>query len=417
MTSAEATDVSARAIELISEIFAGKPEDPAPLYDELRELGDGVHYFPPAQAWFAFRYDDAQTVARQDGVFSSDFFDQAPMGIHNPEDPEHVRFIDFSRRLMAFNDAPRHTALRNVVRKAFTPNAVNRWRPTVEHAVDQLLEQFEPNDQVDFVEQLSIDVPVEAICAVLGVEQVDRPMIRAGSAGLASTFDPTILGDARDTAIRDALRMVDSIDSVIAERRKKPADDLISLVLEQEAEEGHNLDAADLLSQLVFLLAAGNETTVNMLSGGIAHLLQFPDQRQLLQSDLSLVNSFVNETLRLDTPIDIGPPRLAREAVTLGETEIPAGTFVFQVLGSANRDPRRFDAPAEFRIERAPNPHMTFNQGIHSCVGAPLARLEGEIFFTRFLTRFPDFTAGEEPARLRAGHVQVRGWESLPIRL
>ncbi|MDV6247443.1 cytochrome P450 [Rhodococcus opacus] len=417
MTNAEVTDVSARAIELISEIFAGKPEDPAPLYDELRELGDGVHYFPPAQAWFAFRYDDAQTIARHDGIFSSDFFDQAPMGIHDPNDPEHVRFIDFSRRLMAFNDAPRHTALRSVVRKAFTPNAVNRWRPTVERAVDELLDQFAPGQSVDFVEQLSIDVPVEAICAVLGVEHVDRPMIRAGSAGLASTFDPTILGDARDKAIRDALRMVDSIDSVIAARRAKPTDDLISLVLEQETEEGENLDAADLLSQLVFLLAAGNETTVNMLSGGIYHLLQYPGQRALLQEDLTLVSAFINETLRLDTPIDMPPPRLAREATTLGETEIPEGAFVFQVLGAANRDPRRFDAPDEFRIERAPNPHMTFNQGIHSCVGAPLARLEGEVFFTKFLTRYPDFSAGDEPARLRAGHVQVRGLETLPVRL
>lgn len=417
MTQVKVPETSARVNELIGEVFMGKPANPAPLYDELRETGDGVHFFAPANAWFAFRFEDVARIGREDDIFSSDFFDQAPMGIHDPTDPEHVRFIDFSRRLMAFTDPPRHTALRNVVRKAFVPRAVARWRPFVENAVDELLNQFNQGDLVEFVEQLSIDVPVEAICAVLGVEDVDRPMIRAGSAGLASTFDPTILGEARDTAIRDALRLVDNIDSVIDARRKQPREDLISLVLETQAEDGNDLDAADLLSQMVFLLAAGNETTVNMLSGGVHHLLEFPDQRRLLQSDMSLVNAFVNESLRLDTPIDMPPPRLTRKSTVMGETHIPEGVYIFQVVGSANRDPRKFEDPYELQIERSPNSHATFNQGLHSCVGAPLARLEGEIFFTRFLERFPDFTAGDGPARLRAGHVQVRGFEALPIRL
>ena len=415
MPSTESTIMSDRATELISEMFMGKPEDPAPLYDELLELGDGVHFFAPANAYFAFRYDHAQTIGR-DSNYSSAFFDMAPMSIHDSDDPEHVRFVDFSRRLMAFNDPPRHTALRGVVRRAFTPKAVDHWRPTVEQAVDDLLDQFTAGDQVEFVQQLSIDVPVEAICAVLGVEHVDRPMIRAGSAGLASSFDPTILGKARDTAIRDCLRLVDDFDSVIARRREKPQDDLISLVLQAQAEDGLDLDSADLLSQLVFLLAAGNETTVNMLSGGVYHLLQHPAQRALLHSDPSLVNAFVNETLRLDSPIDIPPPRLVKETTTLGQTELPAGSLVFQVLGAANRDPRKFDEPGAFRIDRSPNSHLTFNQGIHSCVGAPLARLEGEVFFNRFIARFPDFAA-DGPARLRAHHVQVRGFEALPVRL
>jgi cytochrome P450 len=416
MTSTDATLGADRTTQLISEIFAGKPEDPAPLYDEVREIGDGVHLFPPANGYFAFRFEDAQKVAR-DPVFSSDFFDQAPMAIHDPSDAEHVRFVNISRRLMAFSDPPRHTALRALVRKAFTPNAVAMWRPTVEQAVDRLLDQFSPGDDVDFVAQLSIDVPIDAICAVLGVKEVDRPMIRAGSAGLASTFDPTIVGEARDQAIRDCLKLIDNIDGVLSERRETPEEDLISLVLQTQAEDGSDLEAADLLAQIVFLVAAGNETTVNMLSGGVFHLLKYPEQRERLQNDPSLVQSFINESLRLDTPIDIGPPRVTKEATKLGETEIPPGSLIFQVHAAANRDPRRFDDPTTFRIDRAPNPQMAFNHGVHSCVGAPLARLEGEVFLTRFLERFPDFSAGAEPARLRAGHVQVRGLESLPIRL
>ncbi|MER6936142.1 cytochrome P450 [Nocardioides sp. NPDC127514] len=416
MTTTEPTLGADRATELMAELFAGKPEDPTPLYNELRELGDGVHYFGPANGYFVFRFDDDQVVAR-DAAFSTDFFDQAPMAIHDPSDPEHVRFVNISRRLMAFSDAPRHTALRGLVRKAFTPNAVDRWRPTVEQAVDRLLDQFSPGDEVDFVSQLSIDVPIDAICAVLGVKEVDRPMIRAGSNGLASTFDPTIVDEARDKAIRDCLELIDSLDAVLEERRTSPEDDLISLVLETHAEDNNGLEAADILAQILFLVAAGNETTVNMLSGGIFHLLKYPEQRKRLQSDPSLVLSFINESLRLDTPIDIGAPRVTTQPTKFGETEVPAGSLVFQVHAAANRDPRRFDSAEELIIDRHPNPQMSFNHGVHSCVGAPLARLEGEVFLTRFLERFPDFAAGAEPAALRAGHVQVRGLASLPIRL
>ena len=405
-----------RATELIAEIFAGHPEDPAPLYDEVREIEDGVHFFAPADGFFAFRYEDALAVAR-DPNFSSDFLDHWPPGLPEATDPQHVRLVEFSRRFMAFNDPPRHTALRGVVRKAFTPNAVDRWRPTVERAVDALLGQFRPGDEVDFVSELSIDVPVEAICAVLGIEHVDRPAIRAGTAGLAAVFDPTILGGGRDAAISDALRMVDDVATVVAERRARPTDDLISLVLDSEGEGDGELDTIDLLCQLVFLLAAGNHTTVNMLSGGVLHLLEHDSQRAMLQGEPRLVNAFINESLRLAPPIHFPPPRRVKQATTLGATELPAGSLVFQMLGAANRDPRKFADPGRFRLDRKSNAHLTFNHGVHSCVGAPLARLEGEILFTRFLNRFPNFAAGREPVRLSAGHVQVRGVERLPIRL
>ena len=414
MTAPTTTD-SDRATELIAEIFKGKPEDPSALYEEAREIGDGVHFFAPANAYLAFRYDDVQTIA-VDPNFSSDFVDQWPIA-RDPGNTDDIRFVDFARRFMAFNDPPRHTALRGIVRKAFMPNAVTRWRPTVERAVDELLGQFTAGDEVDFVSQLSVDVPVEVICAVLGIDDLDRPMIRAGTAGLSSAFDPNILVDARSAAIRDALRMADEVDAVIAKRRAKPAGDLISVVLESQATEGAGLDAADLLTQIVFLLAAGNHTTINMLSNGVLHLLQHPDQRALLSGDPGLANDFINESLRMEPPIHIPPPRLVKETTVLGETELPAGSLVFQVLAAANRDPRKFDNPGEFRIARRPNRHMTFNHGIHSCVGAPLARLEGEVFFTRFLTGFPDFAAGAEPVRRPSGHVQVRGVETLPIRL
>jgi cytochrome P450 len=154
-----------------------------------------------------------------------------------------------------------------------------------------------------------------------------------------------------------------------------------------------------------------------MLSSGVLHLLEHSRQRAALHADLRLVNAFINESLRLAPPIHIPPPRRVKHPTMLGATEVPIGALVFQVLGAANRDPRKFDDPGEFRLDRRSNAHLAFNHGIHSCVGAPLARLEGEVVFTRFLTRFPDFAAGREPVRLLAGHVQVRGVEALPIRL
>src|SRR5262249_18803711 len=163
----------------------------------------------------------------------------------------------------------------------------------------------------------------------------------------------------------------------------EPAHDLISLVLESEGEGSGDLDATDVVCQLVFLLAAGNHTTVSMLSNGILHLLQHGRQRAELQRDPSLVNAFVNETLRLAPPIHIPPPRRVRRTTTLGATELPAGSLVFQVLGAANRDPRKFENAGQFRLDRRSNPHLTFNHGIHSCVGAPPARLGGEVLFTR----------------------------------
>jgi cytochrome P450 len=414
MTTPTTTE-SGRASDLIAEIFAGKPEDPSPLYDEAREIGDGVHFFAPANAFFAFRYDDVQTIA-VDPNFSSDFVDQWPIA-RDPQNSDDIRFVEFARRFMAFNDPPRHTALRGIFRKAFMPNAIARWRPTVERAVDGLLDRFTSGDQVEFVSQLSADVPVEVICAVLGIDELDKEMIRAGTHGLSEAFDPNILVAARSSAIRESLHMADEVDAVIDRRRAKPAGDLISLVLEAQAEGGADVDAADLLTQVVFLLAAGNHTTINMLSNGVRHLLQHPDQRALLQGDPGLVSDFINESLRMEPPIHITPPRLLKEAAVLGTTALPAGSLVFQVLASANRDPRKFDNPGEFRIDRRRGRHVTFNHGIHSCVGAPLARLEAEVFFTRLLAHFPDFAAGAAPVRLPSGQVQVRGVETLPIRL
>jgi cytochrome P450 len=397
MTVRSTTSPAERATELLAAIFAGSSEDPSPLYDEARELGDGVHLFSPMNLYFAFRYDDVQAIAREP-AFSCDYFDTGGASIHDSANAEHVRFMDVSRRLMIFSDPPRHTALRNLVRRAFTPRAVERWRPLVEQSVDRLLDKFTAGDRIEAVSQLSIDVPVDVICAVLGVSEYERAMVRSGSDGFGQTFTPSVVGAARDTAITNALILIDNIDRIVEDKRAQLEDDLISMVIESQAEVGDEVDAADLLAQTAFLIAAGNETTVNMLTNGLSLLLRYPEQRELLQRNPALIDGFVNEILRFEPPI-------------------PSGTMVFQVLAAANRDPRKFDDPGEFRIDRSANHHLTFNQGAHTCVGAPLARLEGRVFFERFLERFPNFGPGDDPAKRSENHVLVRSIQSLPIHV
>ncbi len=415
MTIRSTTSPAERATELLAAMFAGSSEDPSSLYDEARELGDGVHLFTPANLYLAFRYDDVQAIAREP-VFSCDYFDTGGASIHDPANAEHVRFMDVSRRLMIFSDPPRHTALRDLVRRAFTPKAVERWRPLVEQSVDRLLDRFAAGDRIDAVSQLSIDVPVDVICAVLGVREYDRALVRSGSDGFGQTFAPSVVGAARDAAITNALVLIDNIDRIVEGKRDHLEDDLISMVIESQAEVGDEVDAADLLAQTAFLIAAGNETTVNMLTNGLSLLLRYPEQRELLQRDPALIDGFVNEALRFEPPIHMTPRRTTQPRM-FGNTTIPSGAMVFQVLAAANRDPRKFDDPGEFRIDRPNNRHLTFNQGAHTCVGAPLARLEGQVFFERFLERFPNFGPGDGPARRRENHVLVRSIESLPIHV
>jgi cytochrome P450 len=406
---------ASRTTQALGELFSGEPIDPYPLYNELRETGDGVHFFEPLGAWLVFRHADVQRMGKDWETFNSNFFDVGPMGVHDKDDAEHRRFVDISSRLMAFNDPPRHTALKSVVRQAFTPRAIRKWQPMVEEAVDTLLDRYSEGDDVEFMSQLSIDVPIDAICAVLGVPVTDRDALRASSTGLQETFEPFIQGAERDHAIRSALRLIDHLDDIVAERRAEPREDLITLVMSHTTDEGDLLDHKDLLAQLVFLLAAGNETTVNLLGNGLDLLLDHPDERARLQADSALLEPFIEEALRMQPPLHIDPRMVAAPAM-FGSTEVPAGSLAFQVIAAANRDPRKFDDPDTFRLDRGRTQHVTFNHGVHACVGAPLARLEGDVFFSHFLRRFPDF-ARSEPSRRRAGHLEARGLETLPLTL
>ncbi len=406
--------VAERSAEALAELMFGAP-DPFPLYDELRELGGGVHRFDPIDAYFVFRYADIERTNSDHEHFSSDIFWQSPSSHHNPDDPEHRRFVAFNSRLMVFKDPPAHTRLRNAVRAGFTPRAVARWREAVEQTTDELLDRVKSGEEIDLVRDFAYEVPVAIVAAILGVPADDRASLHRWSFSFGSTFDFNIQGEARDAAIRDSLLLIDYLSDLAEDRRRHPGDDLTSMIVNSEA-HGEAVDPQDLVAQVFFLLSAGNETTANLVTNGLTLLLDHPEACRHLRDNPGQMPSAIEEMLRYDPPLHL-TFRRATQDTTLGDTHIPADAIVYQVLPAANRDPRHFVRPKTFDIGRASNKHLAFNHGLHFCVGAPLARMESDVIFRKMLSRFPAIEPGSTPPVRRTSNVALRGWQSRPVVL
>ena len=392
--------------ELLGRLMGDDP-DPVPLYDELRETGGGVHAFPPL-GHFAFRYEDVARMGRDNTLFSSDHFWDSPAGLHDPTDPVQAAFVAVSSRQFMFHDPPAHTRMRQAMTPAFTGFATRRWRPIVETRVAALLDRFEPGQEADFMAEFAGAVPVAIIAGVLGVPEEEQSEFRRWSQALAATFDPGIQGPARTAAIHSANEMIEYLRGIVALRRRRPQDDLTSVLAAADLPED------ELLGSLALLLTAGNDTTVNLLGNGL-HLLFTEPAARAAAADPAAIPTLVEEMLRLDPPLHLDLRKTTRD-VTLGGVDIPEGGIVWLVIGAANRDPRAFADPARFDPARSPNRHLTFLPGHHHCIGAPLARLEGEIIFTRLLERFPGITPGDAPPVRRVANKVARGWESIPVR-
>jgi cytochrome P450 len=402
---------------VFADLFGGVVQDPFPLYDELRETGDGVHYSPLLQSFFVTRYADVRRISADHATFSSDLFGVTPAGLHDPADPDHQRFVEIASRLFMFADPPVHTRIRSTFRTAFTPHAVQRWRSAVLAATTSLLGEFEPGSEVDVMPRLAADVPVAVIASILGVPRAAWANFRTWSFGYASTFDPMVAGARRDEAIRTSLVLFDFLADLASQRRADPADDLISTIVHTPTDDGDTLGEVELIAQIALLLVAGNETTTNLIGNGITLLLDNPGARAEITADPGLLPQAVEEMLRIDPPLHL-TFRLLTAGATVGGQELPAGSLVTPCIAAANRDPRAFPDPGRFDIHRADNGrHLAFLHGIHFCVGAALARLEGQVVFEEFLRSYPGFTAGAEPAVRRTLNSVSRGWEKRPVLL
>lgn len=377
-------------------------DDPYPLY-RLLHRGPRVHWNEVLGAWMLPRYDDV-IAALTDPRLSAE---RNVTPITPEENDTGVA------RSMLVSDPPDHTRLRGLVQKAFTPRMIDGLRPRIVAIVRELLDRLEDRGtaDVDLIADLAYPLPVVVIAELLGVPPEDRSSFHQWSSVVAASLDPLISAE-REAAAEGARRELHAyLRGIIAQRRREPRADLISALVAVE-EQGEKLSEPELVIMCTLLLIAGHETTVNLIGNGTLALLNHPDALAELRQQPELVGTAIEELLRFDSPVQL-TARVAREPLTIADQAIDAGTFVLILLGAANRDERQFAQPDELNLSRTPNPHVAFGRGIHFCLGAPLARLEGQIVLQALVQRFPRLRLAGPP--VRRDQVTLRGLKSLPV--
>jgi cytochrome P450 PksS len=386
--------------------------DPYPFYARLREKSP-VHRVTLASgqpAWLVARYDDVAAVLK-DGRFAKDKR-KALTPTQARKEPWIPPMFRPLERNMLDVDAPDHDRLRALVQKAFTPRLVEGLRPRVQALADGLLDGLRRWPQFDLIRDYALPIPTTVIAEMLGVPEADRHRFHRWSKAIVAA-DPASAG--RLLVIPHVWAFLQLIRRLIRAKRAAPADDLLSALVQAE-EAGDRLNEDELVAMAFLLLIAGHETTVNLVGNGVLALLQQTDQLARLRAEPALIKSAVEELLRYASPLETATERYAREDVTVAGVTIPRGEQVFAALASANRDERQFPDPDRLDLGREPNRHLAFGLGPHFCVGAPLARMEGQVAIDALLRRADGVTLGVAPAALRWRRgLVLRGLESLPV--
>src|SRR5262245_43212550 len=381
--------------------------NPYPFYHRLR-AADPVHRTPMG-LWVLTRYDDVVSVLR-DPRYGREEFDQILANVYGEDTTNASR-----ARSMLFRDPPDHTRLRGLVSQAFTPRVIERMRSHIQEIVDRLLDRVQTANAIDVISDLAYPLPVTVICEMLGVPTDAHSEIRQWSADLARSVDA--IGMPMDEEVVNRGRaaqqaMLDYFRDLIPERRREPRDDLLSLLIAAE-EQGDKLTEGELLITCNLLFVAGHETTVNLIGNGLLALLNHPDQLAKLRADPTLLPGAVEELLRYDSPVQ-RTGRITNVDVELDGRMIPRGSLVLTAIGAANRDPAHFSDPDRLDITRRDNRHIAFGFGIHFCLGAPLARLEGQIAIGTLLRRMPGLQLATSTLEWRESST-LRGLKRLPV--
>ena len=387
--------------------------DPYPAYEELRR-DTPVRYDEATDHWLIARYEDVNRLLR-DRRFGRTYlhrFTHEEMG--RPDPPVwHAPFWDLINAGILDMEGTDHSRVRRLVSKAFTPAYVEGLRPRIERLVADLVDTLAGAGEIDLLPSVAEPLPVTVIAEMLGVPDADRHLLRPWSGDICKMYELNPSLDAQRDAVRASEEFSGYLRGLARERSERPGADLISQ-LAQVVDDGERLTQDELVGTCVLLLNAGHEATVNSTLLGWWTLFRHPEQLAALRADPGLVRTAVDELLRFDTPLQMFE-RWVLEPFELHGVKIPRGAELGLLFGSANRDPAMFEAPDELRLDRDPNPHLTFGAGIHFCLGAPLGRLELQTSFRALLTRFPHIEAVEEP-RWKPGYV-IRGFEGLRVRL
>jgi cytochrome P450 len=381
-------------------------DDPYPVYHLLRTY-EPVRQMPDG-SYFLTRYDDLQAVYRDNKRFSSDKkvefkpkFGDTPLYRHHTTS-------------LVFNDPPLHTRVRRLLAPAFTPRALKLLETRFIALVDRLLDRAARQGGMDVITDYAAALPVEIIGDMLAVPGEDRHLLRDWSLAILGALEPVLTPERAEAGNRAMVEFEAYLEKHIAawrdqEPRDGYGDVLTSLI---RGENGESLTADELVQNCIFLLNAGHETTTNLIGNGVAALLDWPDQKQRLLDDPSLIRMAVEEFLRFESSNQLGNRRVVEE-VSVGGVTFAPGTLITLCIGAANRDPSQFPDPDRLDVGRQPNRHLAFGAGIHACAGMSLARLEGQIAIGRLLARFPNFRRSGD--FVRGGRARFRGFLSYPI--
>jgi cytochrome P450 len=380
--------------------------NPYPTLARMRQ-DDPLYWDDTMGLWIITRYADVRAITRDRRM------SVARMGFLIPGDDEKSQVVrQFLGDWMLFSDPPGHTRLRQLVARAFTPRAVGKLEAAIQRIVDEALDRVGGGGQLDIVRELGFPVPSRVIADMLGVQRADIDDFEKWSHDTLAV--PSMIGDMDDNVAisYDAVRSLeDYFRTRIAERRKAPGDDLLSM-LAQPDDDGNALTDDEVVANCALMLIAGHETTTNLIGLGMVALLSNPDELARLRAQPELIGSAVEELLRYDGPVS-QIARMVGEDVELGGGTVPAGSVVLGVPLSANRDPAVFTDPDRLDITRGDTRHLGFSGGLHTCIGAGLARLETRIALTTLLDRYPRLEqAGEAEWH---GSWTVRGPVSLPV--
>jgi pimeloyl-[acyl-carrier protein] synthase len=384
--------------------------DPYPFYDDLRR-DEAVLWDEFFKGWICGRYKEVVAALHD-----------PRLGAHRVTSDEEMAALGLAElaplyfpltNQLLFIDPPKHTRLRSLVSKVFTPRRVEIMREYLQRLVDQMLADIATQGSMDVIRQIAYPLPVTVIAELLGVPVSDREQLKKWSddyAAMLGSFQ--YIPDNPEEVLKSLNEMTDYFLAIIQEYRKNPKDNLLSdLIIAQE--QGNRLDNDELIANCILLLAAGHETTTNLIGNAILTLFQHPDQLELLRQNPSLIGSAIEEILRFESPAQY-TVRKANEDLELGGKTIKKGQAIILLLGAANRDPERFVDPARFDIQRTDNKHIAFGYAAHFCVGAPLARQEGQIAVMTMLERLPNLRLESTEAVWRENK-NLRGLAALPV--
>lgn len=384
--------------------------NPFPTFAQMREH-DPIYAqrTPDGRAiWYVTRYEDVTAVLKDDVHFCKD-----PRHAKPDDEPRHSPLHQLINENMLFADPPDHTRLRTLVNQAFTPRRVERMDGRIRQIAQDLLSGARARGQMELIAEYALPLPVRIICELLGVPLADQSDVSDWSQAIIAPGSRGLNYSARRRKVK---ALVDYLQRMFADRATNPQDDLVTALVQARMEAGDRLSQAELSSMVALLLVTGHETTVNLIGNGVLALLTHPDQLARLLAGEVEWGTAVNELLRYDGPVETSTTRWVRQDMVWRGQQLRRGDVMRVVLAAANRDETQFDRPDALDVGRTNNRHLAFGVGIHYCLGAPLARLEGHIALSLLFTQFPGLRLAVPPEQLRwRSGVLFRGLQALPV--